>query len=125
MAVSLPVTNISFIAEEDLSSYQYRFVALSTTQDYVKAIDTTAEEVIGILQNEPEAGETASVMIKGISKVVASESLNVNTIVDSEFISSTDSGKAITYVDGGQRLAIVIIAASAENKLASVLLKNC
>jgi len=125
MAINLPVLNISFIAEEDLSSYQYRFVALSTTQNYVKAIDTTAEEVIGILQNFPESGETASVMVKGISKVVAAESLNANDICDAEFISGTDSGKAIPVAEGGQRLCVVLIAASAENKLASVLLKNC
>ena len=120
MAVKLPVLEVSFIAEEDLSDYQYHFVALSTTEGYVKAIDTTSETVIGVLQNKPTIGESASIMTIGISKVVAGEALNPNDVVDAEFISATDSGKAIVYVSGGDRLGIVIIAASAEDKLASI-----
>jgi hypothetical protein len=122
MAVKLPVLEMSFIAEEDLSDYQYHFVSLSTTEGYVKAIDTTSEQVIGILQNKPTLGESAEVMIIGVSKVVAGEGLNPNDVVDAEFISATDSGKAINYVAGGDKLGIVIIAASAEDKLASILL---
>ena len=124
MAIQLPLYTISLIAEEDMSDYQYRFIGLSTTEGYCKLLDSTSEEVIGILQNQPESGQAASICIFGISKVVAAEALNPADIVDAEYISSTDSGKAITFVSGGQRLGIVLIAASAENKYASVLLKN-
>lgn len=123
MAIEKQVLTMSYIAEEDLSSYQYRFIALSTTENYVKAIDSTSEETIGVLQNAPESGQTAVVMILGITKVVAGSALNPGDIVDAEYISATDSGKAIAYTDG-ERKGVVLVGASAENKYASILLKN-
>jgi hypothetical protein len=122
MAVQLPVLEVSLIAEEDLTNYQYHFVSLSTTDGYVKAVDSTSEQVIGVLQNTPNVGETAAVMIIGITKVVAGVALNAADVVDAEYISATDSGKAIVYVSGGEKLGIVMLSASAEDKYATVLL---
>lgn len=122
MAIQLPVLEMSFIAEDDFSNYQYRFVCLSTTEGYVKLADSTSEQVIGVLQNAPDEGETANVIMLGVTKVVASEALNPNDIVDCQYVSGADTGKAISYVTGGDKLGIVIIAASAENKIASIFL---
>jgi len=124
MAVNLNVLSISMIAEDDMSDFQYRYIGISTTEGYCKLLDSTSEEILGVLQNSPSEGQSATIMLFGISLVVASESLNCGTVVDAEYISGTDSGKAIPFQSGGQRLGIVLRSASQENKYASILLKN-
>jgi hypothetical protein len=55
----------TFTAAADLSSYQYHFVKLASATTVTYADDAGA--AIGILQNKPESGESASVMMIGIS----------------------------------------------------------
>jgi len=114
----------SFIAEEDLSSYQYHFIALSSTEDYVRLMDSTSEVACGILQNAPEAGEAASVMIEGISKLVAGSALDIGNIVASEYVSATDNGKGdYVTIDNDNKRALVLKGVSAEDSLCTVHLK--
>jgi len=126
MAVELRGLDISFVAEEDLSSYQYHFVVLSSTEDYVRLPDATAEVSIGILQNAPESGEAAAVRVSGFSKANAAEALTINDFVKPEYVSATDAGKATTITTGdtledGLR-ALVVKGVSAEDYLAMVML---
>ena len=64
---------VSFIADVDLSSYQYRAVkAASTGTDYVALANAGSDPTpIGILQNDPDtAGDEASVKCLGFTKAV-------------------------------------------------------
>jgi hypothetical protein len=65
----------TFKAYGDLSSYQYHFVKMrgDNTVDICAA---TTDKPIGILQNTPsEAGRGAEVMLAGMSKIVAAETI--------------------------------------------------
>lgn len=68
MAGENAILSKSFTAAADLSSYQYHFVKLASATTVTYADD--AGDAIGILQNKPESGETAEVMMIGISNMV-------------------------------------------------------
>ena len=57
-------------AAADLSSKQYHFVKLASATT-VNVCSAITDVPIGILQNDPESGETAVITIFGISKMVA------------------------------------------------------
>lgn len=60
----------SFYADVDFSSCgQYRFVAPASTAGYVKLHATAGGSVLGVLQNNPKAGEVATVRILGSTKL--------------------------------------------------------
>jgi len=67
-------------AGADLSSKQYHFVKLAsaTTVDVCAAI---TDVPIGILQNNPTSGNTATICIFGISKVVADGTLAAGNVI--------------------------------------------
>jgi len=116
-----PLLNVSFPAAEDLSGDQYRFVVLASTG--VRRPDNETEALLGILQNAPVAGEAASVMVEGISKLEVNDALAINAFVKAEYVSATDAGKGKTAAAAlAYARAVVIEAASAEDDLATVLL---
>lgn len=63
---SKEVLDISAKAENDLSAKQFYCVEL-TGADQVDVCDNAGDTVDGILQNEPKAGEAATVRVLGIS----------------------------------------------------------
>lgn len=82
MAYEIPVLTASFPAGVDLSASQYTAVVLNGT---AQAIAPAAGVVpLGVVQNTPTSGQTASVMLQGITKalygaaVTAGQSLMVN-----------------------------------------------
>lgn len=66
---------ISFLAGEDMSSHQYRFVELQSSGYVHKADSGSATYApFGVLQNEPKSGEEAAVAVMGASKLVIDSS---------------------------------------------------
>ena len=90
-------------AGTDLSSKQYHFVKLAsaTTVDVCSAI---TDVPIGILQNNPESGETATITIFGITKAVADGTLTagrwIGTSADSQASGITPGSDTTVYVMG-------------------------
>jgi hypothetical protein len=86
----------SLIAGEDLSDYQYHavMIELGTSNTVIKAGTPAAEgtHVIGILQNEPEDGEAASVAIGGTSKLI----MAANCDAGEKLMSSSGKGTPVT-----------------------------
>jgi len=70
---------ISFAAGADLRNYPFAPVRLDTNGRVVLA--GANERAIGILQNKPNIGEAASVMLYGISKAIASGAIAVGSPV--------------------------------------------
>jgi len=70
---------ISFVAGADLRNYPFAPVRLDTNGRVVLA--GANERAIGILQNKPNTGEAASVMLYGISKAIASGAIPVGSPV--------------------------------------------
>jgi len=121
MATENSLFRLPFVAAEDLSDYQYHFVVLSSSG--VRLPDSAAETPIGVLQNEPESGDGASVMVAGVTKLVANAALTVGTFVKPEYVGAADAGKA---EDAGtlrtNACARVLEASGAEDDLCSALL---
>jgi len=61
------------IAGQDLSSYQYRFVKVSTAADRTCLLGSLNCEVAGVLQNKPKIGEMALIATGPQPKVVAGD----------------------------------------------------
>lgn len=112
-------SKISLAAGADLSSDQYYIVKLSGAG--VVLCDDATDIPIGILQNDPESGETASVAVDGITKVVADEEISVG-----ELIGVSAAGKAVALTAGTDTTAYVIgqaiTAASADGDVISITL---
>lgn len=90
----------TFLAGEDLTSDQFKFVMieLGTPNTVIKAGTPAAEgtHVIGVLQNEPDDGEAATVVIGGTSKLVMAAACDAGE----KLMSSTGKG---TPVDADQK----------------------
>jgi hypothetical protein len=80
MATYREALEISFVAGADLRNYPFAPVRLDATTGRV-VLAGANERAIGILQNKPNAGETASVMLYGISKAVAAGAITIGSPV--------------------------------------------
>jgi len=119
---SSPVLDFSYMAAEDLSSYQYHFVCIDT-DGKIALMNTVADVPVGVLQNAPAAGEEATVRHLGISKVVANGALNEGAHIKAEFVSVSDCGKAAANTtDSTVSLGRCVGASGAEDDLCSVFL---
>jgi len=79
----------SFVAENDLSSSQYRIVKLGTNDNEVAAA-TAGDQAVGVLQNKPKAGEPANVRFLATTKVEAG-----GAVTKGNYVKSDANGKAV------------------------------
>lgn len=83
---------VTLVAAADLSAKQYHFVKIDTNgKAAVVAADT--DRPVGVLQNAPDAGEEAEVLIVGGTKLVAS-----TTVDEGAILGTTSTGRAVTRV---------------------------
>lgn len=80
MAYEIPGLVATFKAAGDYTSSQYYFVKL-TAADTVTVCSKVTDEPIGVLQNAPNTGEEAEVMLYGISKVSADAALTAGLLI--------------------------------------------
>lgn len=123
MSTELDLLTIGRAAAEDLSSDQYRFVVM-TSSDTFRRPDSAIEQAHGVLQNAPESGKECDVRVHGYTKIEAGEALAVNDHVCPEFISAADAGKAIQTTYQKNTRGIVVEAADAEGDLAGIFLMD-
>ena len=108
---------VSKIAGEDLTSYRYKFVKLSSDTEVVKT-DSTSDNPFGILQNAPNIGEVANVAIASSTQVVAAESLAVGNQV------ATDASAEGQVAVAGQFVSGVVTKTAEAAKLATMLIAS-
>lgn len=94
MAFEIPGTQLSFVAGEDLRTKRFYFVKLHT-DGTVLCCTADTDNPMGILQNTPNTGEMATVMVDGVSKVVGGVNLALGDLVG-----TTSAGKAAAYAHG-------------------------
>ena len=82
---------------EDLSANQNRFVVRDATAGKYRRPDSATEHPAGVLITDgvDAANLGVDIVISGIVKVVAGETLVTNDIVCAEYVSATDAGKAV------------------------------
>jgi hypothetical protein len=106
MATDNMVLTLSLEAAEDLSNDQYRIVILDPYTGKVRRPDhATTDLPLGVLQNVPVAGEAASVMVMGVSKIQLGETVAINEWIKHEYVSAADAGKGLD-ADGALDVAI-------------------
>lgn len=110
--------DVSFVAGEDLSSVGPNCaVKLHTTENQVVKCSANGD-AIGILQNNPESGQLATVRIHGSAKVKAGAAVTLNDKVKSDASGRAVTGGTSADVNFGQAME----AAAAANELIEVLL---
>jgi len=90
----------TYIADVDLSSYQYRFVRAASTAGKVELNTTVGGSCLGVLQNDPTAGEEATVRRLGQSKVrLTAEASNASPLTFGGLVISASNGFATGYIN--------------------------
>jgi len=117
MAWTIPGFTFTRVAGADLSSSQYYYVKLSTT-DTVIACAAATDVPIGILQNAPTSGQEATIMVTGISKVNSNAALSIG-----DLIGTSGDGQADAKVPGTDTteyvVGVVLEASGAAAELAT------
>ena len=122
MAVAYRGEDITFLAAEDLSTHQYRFVH-QAADGTVDMVDSGAEHCVGILQNAPAINEVAVVRVTGTSKLVMNAAVAVGVLVKCEYVGAADNGKGdAADTDGDTARGLCIQASGAEDDVGGVLL---
>jgi Uncharacterized conserved protein (DUF2190) len=85
--------DLSFTAAVDLNSYQYYFVNAGSVAGEVIYASTTGASCLGVLQNDPKAGEEATVRVLGVTKVKAG-----NAIAYGAVVTTASDAQANTFV---------------------------
>lgn len=123
MSYEIPVLTHSFTASADLSAKKYYFVKLHTTVDQVAVCAAATDKPIGVLQNNPTSGQTAEVMMLGISKVNSDAALSIGDLIgtaaDGQADAKTPGTDTTEYVVG-----IVLVASAAAAGYATAAI-NC
>jgi hypothetical protein len=90
MAVQESRDTRTFIAGEDLSSSQFKFVTLES-DGQVDLADAAGENCMGVVINDPASGGEATVVVSGKTVVTAGD-----TIAAGAAIATDASGDAVT-----------------------------
>lgn len=114
------VKSITLEAGADLSTKQYLFVN-QATDGQVDPAGTQGIDVLGVLQNKPDAaGKAAEVAVLGVSKVVAGGVINPGAKVMTD-----NTGKAVAATGTNVVVGVHVgKAASASGDIIPVLLKQ-
>ena len=85
---------LTMVADEDLSSGQYHFVYVSG-DNLCKQRNGKGAPGIGVLNNKPQSGEHATVVVEGLTRVFAG-----GTITAGNWITASASGTGIAVSSG-------------------------
>jgi len=102
---------------------QYLFVKI-TADDIVTKCSVAGERAVGVLQNAPNTGQEAEIVVNGVTKVVAGELLAAGDIVGTDSsgraqkIEATATGADL----GAWALGQVVEGAGAAGELVTILL---
>lgn len=124
MAWEQPAFNIgTLVSDADMASNQYKFVKMSATNNTFSLCDTIGEKPLGILQDKQGSGLAGDIMIAGISKLEAGE-----TLVAGNHVGTNASGTGrvinigVTAQDLGMVAAGQVIEGASSGELATVII---
>jgi len=98
-------------AGEDLTGAQYHFVELDSDGD-VEKVGTAGDQPFGVLRNDPDDGEAATVAVRGITSCVAGAEITVGAKVGVD-----GDGKARPVESGDAIVGWAITAAGGDGKI--------
>ena len=101
MTIDYGGRDLTFLAAEDLSDMQYRFV-VQASDTQVQMANAATDFPLGILQNAPESGEKAVVRVDGTSKLVMNAAYSVGQALINEYVGASDNGKGTRILSVGR-----------------------
>ena len=109
-------------AAVDLSSYQHQFVYQDDTGK-AAIIAADGARPIGVLQNNPKAGEMANICVIGITKIIADAVLDEDERIAPHFqsVGHADNGKAQVAAAGDYNCGYPLLPASKKDVVASAI----
>jgi hypothetical protein len=117
MAYDIPGTRHSFEATGDLTGSWYKFVKMAGSG--ISAVAAATDLGIGVLQNKPNgAGVVGTVMVDGITKVLASKAITAGVPV---YLAA--DGRVTDTAASNKAVGISVTAATGADKIVSVMLK--
>ena len=116
MAYEIPGKTLTRIAGASLVGSQYRFVVQNSAGQIVAP--AAGAEAFGILQNAPAPGAAGTVMVDGVSKLVASAAIAADANV-----ATTNDGRGVTAATGQYVVAKAMQAAGGAGEIFTVLLR--
>ena len=116
MATQKSLQCITALAGSDLSASQYLFVALASDGAADVTSNATAA-ILGVLQNDPAAGEAASVATGGVVKLVAAAAITAGAEIGVQ-----TGGKCRNASTGVRKHGVALTAAAADGDVIEVLL---
>lgn len=114
------ITLPGLLAYATLASSQYYLVQLASTAGYCKVGTSATSKIVGVVMNDPAAGEPAEIACIGIAKVAAEASVSIG---DALTCSATGRAKATT-TDGNWVIGRAIDASATAGNLIRVILKG-
>lgn len=121
MAIEIPgEKNGLCVAAADLSAKQFLFVKI-TAAFAVNVATASGEAVLGVLQNNPKSGQSATVMVTGVTKVVAGAAIAAGARVQSN---ATGAAITATATAGHIEQGFALEAAAAAGDVISVQLER-
>ncbi len=111
MAVQESRDTRTFIAGEDLSSSQFKFVTLES-DGQVDLADAAGERCFGVLENDPAAGAEATVVVAGQTRITCG-----GTVAAGAQLQTDASGDAITAAAGDVVMGYAMEAGAVNQKI--------
>jgi len=122
MAYEIPGRTITLPASTDLSAAQFHFVGVGSDGRAALSIVSTGDgDVLGVLQNKPTEDQAASIMIDGVTKVIAAGS----TLSAGDLVGNTTAGRAGVRTAGDMIRGTVLYGSSGSTgRVLTVALQN-
>jgi hypothetical protein len=100
----------------DEANQQYHFLELNSSGEVVRA-NAATDNIVGVLQNKPRSGASATVGVSGVSKVKLG-----GTVAIGDAITTDSAGKGIATTTSGNTIAGRALAAGVSGDIIPVLL---
>lgn len=106
MTYEIPGQRVTVLAAADFRSGQYRACTLNSSGQ--AAVPSAGAKIFGIVQNKPNTGEAATVVISGISKMEAG-----GVVAAGADVTTDASGRGVTAATGNTIAGNAVEAAGA------------
>jgi len=117
VAYEIPGFSFTLIAGEDLSGSQ--FCGVNVDGDGHAILPTQGARAVGVIQNKPDNGEAATVVVTGVTKVL----VGITGFVAGDNVTVDDDGSIIQATSGDRCIGVALQTAAA-GTLGTVLLLN-
>jgi len=101
---------LPFVAATDMNNYQYRFVKAHTTKGQFAVAAGSGTQVLGVLQDDPAAGDAGAIRNSGTTMVYADASGSAIAIND--YVTSGSDGQAVKIATKSGSFGIALDAVS-------------